>query len=107
MFRHSQSLWAQASSSSQIIRLQLETNSGFLAVPSSLAFAMLWSRVKTLSAVERHNSLVYTVTVQGCTSGFSCGERDTFGALRPPSSSSRKSNGGTNSLNDVIRAANF
>lgn len=40
MFPHSQSPWAQVSSLSQIIRLQLETNLGLLAVPSSLAFAM-------------------------------------------------------------------
>jgi hypothetical protein len=94
------------SSSSQIIRWQLETNLGLLAVPSSPDFAMRWSRAKILLAGARLNSSVYTVTARVCTSELSCEERATFVALRPRISLYSKSNGETSFLNDVIRAAN-
>jgi hypothetical protein len=93
-------------SSSQIIRLQLETNLELLAVPSSPAFVMRWSRAKIRSAGARLNSSAYTVTARGCTSELSCEERATFAALKPRISLYPKSNGEMSFLNDVIRAAN-
>lgn len=93
------------SSLSQIIILQLETNLGLLAAPSSPDFAMRWSQAKIRSAGARLNSSVYTVTARGCTSELSCEGRATFVDLKPHLSLYPRSNGEMSFSKDVIRAA--